>query len=344
MDLQIDPKTFKAWLIGALSSEVKKGELLSRKIMGQSLVLFRDDEGRAIALDGRCPHKGVSLAVGKLRHGELECPYHGWRFNTEGSCTHVPSMAEGEELPCASVPNFAVCEQDGWVWVYWGQSTTLERGKPPRYPKHENYRWFEFVREVKSPPHFILENSFDPVHANFVHGGILRDDPVQDVEAKITETPRGVLVSHTENRGKKSVFASYMPWILDEFKHSEELVLPFTAFVNAHYQTLHHMTILTCVPIDDDTTRVFTRTGLHMGGFTFPAYLFFRAVTPFVIPQDVKILENQARAFKEYGGRYGHPRQADVPAFWAMRAYRAFMDGKFQAEAEPRTGQAVYRL
>jgi phenylpropionate dioxygenase-like ring-hydroxylating dioxygenase large terminal subunit len=344
MDLQIDPRTFKAWLIGAQSGEVKQGKMLSRKLMSQSLIFFRDDEGNAVALEGRCPHKGVSLADGKIRLGQVQCPYHGWRFDTAGKCTHVPSTAPGEELPCATLKKYPVIEQDGWVWVFWGDAAEAAKTEPPRYPMHENYRWFEFVREIKSPPHFILENSFDPVHANFVHSGILRDDPIQDVEAKITETPRGVLVSHKETRGKKSVFASYMPFINNEFRHTEELVLPFTAFVNAYYESLHHQTILTCVPVDEDTTRVFTRTGLHMGAFTYPAYLFFRAVTPFVIPQDAKILENQAKAFKEYGGKYGFARQSDVPAFWAMRAYRAFLEGKFHVNGEPRTGEAVYRL
>src|SRR5206468_3366909 len=104
-------------------------------------------------------------------------------FNTKGDCTHVPSAVAGEELPCARIQHFPVIEQDGWVWIYWGNASEADRGTPPRYPQHEDYRWFETMREVKSPPHLILENSFDCVHANFVHAGLVRTDPVQQVHA-----------------------------------------------------------------------------------------------------------------------------------------------------------------
>ena len=43
---------------------------------------------------------------------------------------------------------------------------------------------------------------------------------------------------------------------------------------------------------------------------------------------DVAILENQARTHKQYGAKYGFARPADVPAYFAMRAYRGFLDGK----------------
>jgi phenylpropionate dioxygenase-like ring-hydroxylating dioxygenase large terminal subunit len=346
MELTVDPRTLKAWLIGARSDEVRAKRITSRTILGQTLVMYRDADGRAVALDSRCPHKGVSLAAGKLRNHQIQCPYHGWRFNSEGKCTHVPSAPADEELPCASLQRFPVVEQDGWIWIYWGEATEEQRGQPPRYPLHENYRWFETSREVKAPPHLILENSFDCVHANFVHADLVRTDPVNNVTAKLSETPSGVFIDHVEE-GKKSMLARFFPFLEKQLQHTEELVVPFTAFVNSYYGGfLHHITILTCVPVDAETTRVFTRTGVTAGPITWPAYLFFRAVTPFVIPQDVEILENQARTLKQYGGpKYGFPRQADVPAYWAMRAYRAFLEGRQpKAGAELRTGEVVYKL
>jgi phenylpropionate dioxygenase-like ring-hydroxylating dioxygenase large terminal subunit len=350
MELNVDPRTLKAWLIAARTDEISAKRITSRTILGQTLVLYRDDAGRAVVLDGRCPHKGVSLAAGTLRKGELQCRYHGWRFNTMGECTHVPSAAPGEALPCAQLQRFPVIEQDGWVWIYWGDapgSESAERGTPPRYPLHDGYKWFESWREVKAPPHLILENSFDCAHANYVHADLVRTDPVQQVNAKLSETPRGVLISHVEDKGKKSVLARFFPFLNAELRHTEELVLPFTAFVNVYYGGfLHHVTILSCVPVDAETTRVFTRTGVSAGALTWPSFLFFRAITPFVIPQDVDILENQARTLKQYDvTKYGHARQADVPAFWAMRAYRSFLNGTFaKPGAELRTAEVTYKL
>jgi phenylpropionate dioxygenase-like ring-hydroxylating dioxygenase large terminal subunit len=345
MELTVDPRTLKAWVIGARSEELRAKAITSRTILGQTLVFYRDSKGQAVALDSRCPHKGVSLAAGTLRGDEIQCRYHGWRFSSAGQCTHVPSASPGEALPCAQLQRFPVAEQDGWIWVYWGEAPVSDRGTPPRYPLDEEYRWFETVREVKAPPHLILENSFDCVHANFVHAGLVRTDPVQQVTAKMRETANGVVIDHVE-RGKKSMLGRAFPFLEQELRHTEELVLPFTAFVNAYYgEFLHYLTLLTCVPIDAETTRVYTRTGVKAGAITWPAYLFFRAVTPFVIPQDIDILENQARTHKQYGSKYGFPRQADVPAYWAMRAYRSFLEGRSpKSGAELRQGEVTYKL
>ncbi|HVH44696.1 MAG TPA: Rieske 2Fe-2S domain-containing protein, partial [Labilithrix sp.] len=138
-DLMIDPHTFDAWLIGARSEEVRASKMTSRTIMGQTLIFFRDEAGRAVALDSRCPHKGVSLVQGRLRKGEVQCAYHGWRFDSAGKCTHVPSALPGEELPCARLQRFPVVEQDGWVWIFWGDAPEEARGRPPRFPLHEEY-------------------------------------------------------------------------------------------------------------------------------------------------------------------------------------------------------------
>ncbi len=344
MDYRIDPKTFRAWLIGARSHEVRTGRITSRQIMGQTLIFYRDQAGRPVVLDALCPHKGVSLAEGRLRGDEVECPYHGWRFDPDGALTTVPSAVPGEALPCAKLQRFPVLEQDGWVWLFWGQASESERGLPPRYPMHEDNGWFESVRVVKAPPHFILENSFDCVHANFVHAGLARNEPNQNVTAKMEETPTGVRITTTETReGNSSALTRLVPWLQSDLHHTDELILPFTAHVNYFFGPIHHQTILTCVPIDEDTTRVYTRTGVRAGVVTPLVTAFFRAITPFVIPQDARVLENQARTTKQYGARYGYPQQSDVPGFWAMRAYREFLEGK-PARSELRTAEALYRL
>ena len=344
MDYRIDPKTFRAWLIGARSPEVKKGRITARTIMGQTLIFYRDATGRAVALDSLCPHKGVSLADAKMRGDEVECPYHGWRFDTDGKLTRVPSASASESLPCAKLQRFPIVEQDGWVWVYWGDASEHERGSPPRFPMQEDIGWFESVREVKAPPHFILENSFDCVHANFVHAGLARNQPTQDVTAHMEETSTGVRITTRElGNTASSALTRLVPWVSSDLHHTDELVLPFTAHVNYFFGPIHHQTILTCVPIDEETTRVYTRSGVKAGLWTPLVTGFFRVITPFVIPQDAKVLENQARTVKQYNARYGHPQQSDVPGFWAMRAYRDFLEGK-PARSELRTGDAVYKL
>lgn len=341
MAYDIDPAQFEGWLIGARARTVTGDRITPRKIMGKTLIFHRTAEGRAVALDARCPHKGVSLAEGRLRDGEVECPYHGWRFSSEGACTTVPSSPPDEKLPCATLRSWPVVEQEGWLWIYWGQSE--ERGSPPSFPVERGQASFEFEREVKAPPHFILENSFDCVHACYAHHGVVRKDPVQEVDAEVEETPTGVRVTTVERQGVKSLVTRFLPFGSSDVRHTDELVLPFTAHVSYFLGRVHHQTILTTVPIDASTTRVHTRTIVDAGWLTWPATLFFWLITPFVIRQDVVILENQAATFDQYGEPYAYLRKADLPALWVMRAYRRALEGR-PAPTELRRTSVQYRL
>src|SRR5207237_6008464 len=61
------------------------------KLMGEDLVLFRDDQGRYGLIDRACPHRGTDLAYGRLEGGGLRCAFHGWLFDVTGKCLETPA-------------------------------------------------------------------------------------------------------------------------------------------------------------------------------------------------------------------------------------------------------------
>ena len=61
------------------------------RILGADLVLFRDDSGAVRCLSDVCVHRGASLSIGQCRNGGIECPQHGWQFNSAGRCTLIPA-------------------------------------------------------------------------------------------------------------------------------------------------------------------------------------------------------------------------------------------------------------
>src|SRR5688572_27767940 len=60
------------------------------RLLGEDLVLYRDQSGTLGLIDQRCPHRRVSLEYGIPESEGLRCPYHGWRFNQEGKCLEQP--------------------------------------------------------------------------------------------------------------------------------------------------------------------------------------------------------------------------------------------------------------
>jgi len=65
------------WHPIGLSAELK-GRPLRRRLLGEDLVVFRDDQGRLGLLALRCSHRGTSLEFGHIEDGGLRCCYHGW--------------------------------------------------------------------------------------------------------------------------------------------------------------------------------------------------------------------------------------------------------------------------
>ena len=105
------------WFILATSGELGEAPI-ARTLMGTPLVLFRDRNGAAGALLDRCPHRNVPLSGGRVAaDGNVECPYHGWRFDRGGVCRAIPSYTgtpEGKARSCTAYP---VIEQQGFVGV-----------------------------------------------------------------------------------------------------------------------------------------------------------------------------------------------------------------------------------
>ena len=79
------------WFAVLYSDELERGQVENLRYFGKEFVLFRDDEGAAHILDAHCPHLGAHLGHGgKVKGSEIECPFHAWRFGTDGRCTAVP--------------------------------------------------------------------------------------------------------------------------------------------------------------------------------------------------------------------------------------------------------------
>ncbi|MGD9981572.1 MAG: Rieske 2Fe-2S domain-containing protein, partial [Hyphomonadaceae bacterium] len=89
------------WYFAATSRELKRGQMFRREILGEPVVLGRDEEGSAFALRDICPHRAVPLSAGRIvaENGvqTVECPYHGWRYGTQdGDCKLIPSLVHDQ--------------------------------------------------------------------------------------------------------------------------------------------------------------------------------------------------------------------------------------------------------
>ncbi len=128
------------WYCAALEKRLKSRPL-SVTVLETPLVLFRDASGQIGALLDRCAHRGARLSAGTLRDGHVTCPYHGWRFDGQGTCVQIPALKPGEALPGGcQVPARPVRVQQGLVWVWMGDPA-MDLPPLPVFPGHGDPTW-----------------------------------------------------------------------------------------------------------------------------------------------------------------------------------------------------------
>ena len=94
---------------------------LGIKILGEDLVLFRNQEDRMGLLGRHCPHRGTSLEYGDIEPSGLRCPYHGWLFDVTGACLEQPAEPKGSNF-CEKVKHLSYpVRENGRIdlWLPW---------------------------------------------------------------------------------------------------------------------------------------------------------------------------------------------------------------------------------
>ncbi|HVI37875.1 MAG TPA: Rieske 2Fe-2S domain-containing protein, partial [Gaiellales bacterium] len=92
--------------------------------------------GEVSAFPARCPHRLVPLRTATVHEGRLQCPAHGWRFDSEGRCVDIPSLGStGSPPPRADLAMpWAVEERHGWVWLAPDRTAVLSPPRPAAEP------------------------------------------------------------------------------------------------------------------------------------------------------------------------------------------------------------------
>ncbi|MDQ1473661.1 MAG: nitrite reductase small subunit [Bryobacterales bacterium] len=60
---------------------IPPGEGRTFGVLGEKLAIFRTREGRVLAVQAECPHRGGPLADGLVGGTTVICPLHGWKFD-----------------------------------------------------------------------------------------------------------------------------------------------------------------------------------------------------------------------------------------------------------------------
>ncbi len=166
------------WMPALLSWELAEadGEPVRVKLLGEELVAFRDTDGRIGLLDEFCPHRLVSLWLGRNEECGLRCVYHGWKFDVNGQCVDMMNEPADSDFPSKMTTTaYPTVELGGVIWAYMGPK---EHMPPP--PKFEWAAVSETHRHVTKNIQECnwlqaLEGGIDSAHATILHRTLRTD-------------------------------------------------------------------------------------------------------------------------------------------------------------------------
>ena len=160
------------WLPAMLSSELPEpdGDPIRLRLLGEDLVTYRDSDGKVGCVDAYCPHRGAPLFFGRNEENGLRCIYHGWKFDVNGHCVHMPNCQEGDTYKDKiKFTAYPAIEGGGLIWFYMGP--------PDKRPPDPGFDWFDNPSSWTHAAKYIyhsnymqaLEGDFDPSHGAFLH-------------------------------------------------------------------------------------------------------------------------------------------------------------------------------
>jgi phenylpropionate dioxygenase-like ring-hydroxylating dioxygenase large terminal subunit len=323
----------EAWYYAVPSDALRRGKMLPKIMLGEPALLGRDRAGAAFALRDLCPHRAMPLSFGRFDGREIECRYHGWRFGTDGVCTAIPALIEGQKLNLDRIAarRYPLREVDGNIWIYFGEDPAAA----PAIPETTEFgagaapRVAESVRFTASYDHAVI-GLMDPAHVPFVHRSWFwrSGRAFVEKEKSFAPSPHGFTM---ERHATSTNSRAYRLLGAGEMETEISFSLPGVRVERTRVGRHHLVNMTAMTPIDGATVEL--NNCLY---WTMPWLATLRPVLlPFIrkfLGQDCDALGRQSEGLK-YDPQLMLVGDADLQARWYYRLKREYLASR--AENRP---------
>ncbi len=155
-------------------------DFLVREVLGTSVLLTRDADGRAHAFLNYCRHRGAKPAEGFGSMRRFTCPYHAWTYDSGGQLVGLPGQEAFTELDRSThgLVELPSEERNGFIWVVLTAGAEIDVAAHLGRLDAELAQWHldtsEFLTErtFTSPVNWksALEAFAENYHFAYVHG------------------------------------------------------------------------------------------------------------------------------------------------------------------------------
>lgn len=154
------------WFQVGCSADVQTSAIKALRCFGRDLIIRRDGNGKSAVFDAHCPHMGAHLAYGGTVDGtDIVCPYHGWRWGSDGANVNVPYSTR--VLKKIRLHQWESCESRGIIWLWYDHNG---RGPSTEPPDVDVDRHGGCERVVPSDVRMVAEACVDAPHLRIALG------------------------------------------------------------------------------------------------------------------------------------------------------------------------------
>ena len=172
------------WYIAAWSHEVTR-QPMERWIVNQPVAFYRTEDGEAVAVGGRCPHRHFPLGKSRVEGDHIECLYHGITFDRTGRCVKIPSQVHVPNV--CRIPAYPLVEKWQWLWIWPGDP---DKADPSLIPDHHALGLTDPAYAAVGGPYYAVpgrytlmhDNLLDLSHLGFLHRSTIASDGIAEAQ------------------------------------------------------------------------------------------------------------------------------------------------------------------
>lgn len=227
----------------------------------EKLVLWRTEDNKIGCIYDQCCHRGASLSIGKLIHDELECPFHGFRYDSSGRVTLIPANGKAAKIPeNFYVHSYIAKEAYGAIWIWYGDEK--DENLLPEIPFFEELKsgfTYSSFNEVWGV-HYTraIENQLDVVHLPFVHKTTIGKGNKTLVNGPVVKWKENLMTFYVNNVVDDGVASALKP---NEIKEYESLFSLQFQMPNIWQNNISDTVRIVAIfaPVDEEHTRIYLR-------------------------------------------------------------------------------------
>jgi len=335
------------WYRALPRHEVQRNQLRKATLLELPLVIGRDQEGRAFALQDACPHRGMPLHCGRFDGKQVECGYHGWKFDAHsGQCQLIPSLTSDQKLKVDRIyaGSYACEERENYIWVFVPEPShanagTTKRSEPvtsaPAVPTFSGkYKIAHLTADMPvSVDHGII-GLMDPAHGPFVHQSWWwrKRESIHEKQKHFEPIPNGFRMSaHTPSSNSAPYKLLRMYADADSITTTIDFVLPNMRFETIRAGKYWFSSLTTVTPITRSHCRIDVVACWNLFRWVPFAPSLLKFVFGKFVEQDRHTMELQSEGLK-HNPHLMLIDDADRPAKWYFGLKAAHLESKRSGE------------